>query len=47
MSKKDALVGYYFNNNLMHSIKGNKSLRESVYNPERAFNIVDDLRRVG
>ncbi len=42
MSKKDALVGYYFNNNLMHSIKGDKSLRESVYNRERAFNIVDD-----
>jgi hypothetical protein len=42
MSKKEALVGYYFNNNLMHSIKGDKSLRESVYNRERAFNIVDD-----
>ncbi|BBB23403.1 conserved hypothetical protein [Isorropodon fossajaponicum endosymbiont JTNG4] len=42
MNKKEALVGYYFNNNLMHSIKGDKSLRESVYNRERAFNIVDD-----
>ncbi len=42
MSKKDALVGYYFNNNLMHSIKGDKSLRESVYNRERAFNSVDE-----
>lgn len=42
MSKKKALVGYYFNNNLMHSIKGDKSLRESVYNRKRAFNIVDD-----
>jgi len=41
MKKKDALVGYYFNNNLMHSIKGDKSLRESVYNRERAFNNVD------
>ncbi|MBW5290452.1 MAG: hypothetical protein Rsou_0578 [Candidatus Ruthia sp. Asou_11_S2] len=26
----------------MHSIKGDKSLRESVYNRERAFNIVDN-----
>ena len=42
MKKKDALVGYYFNNNLMHSIKGDKSLRESVYNRERAFNSVDE-----
>ena len=42
MNKKEALVGYYFNNNLMHSIKGDKSLRESVYNRERAFNIVDE-----
>jgi hypothetical protein len=42
MNKKEGLVGYYFNNNLMHSIKGDKSLRESVYNRERAFNIVDD-----
>ncbi|CAB9544763.1 hypothetical protein [uncultured Gammaproteobacteria bacterium] len=42
MKKKDALVGYYFNNNLMHSIKGDKSLRESVYNRERAFNVVDE-----
>lgn len=42
MSKKDALVGYYFNNNLMHSIKGDKSLRESVYNRERTFNVVDE-----
>ncbi len=41
MNKKDALVGYYFNNNLMHSIKGDKSLRESVYDRERAFNSVD------
>lgn len=41
MKKKDALVGCYFNNNLMHSIKGDKSLKESVYNRERAFNIVD------
>ncbi len=41
MNKRDALVGYYFNNNLMHSIKGDKSLRESVYNRDRAFNIVD------
>jgi hypothetical protein len=41
MKEKDALVGYYFNNNLMHSIKGDKSLRESVYNRERAFNNVD------
>lgn len=41
MSKKDALVGYYFNNNLMHSIKGDRSLRESVYNRERALNSVD------
>lgn len=42
MKKKDALVGYYFNNNLMHSIKGDKSLRESVYNRDRAFNSVDE-----
>ncbi|CAB9540380.1 hypothetical protein BROOK1789B_1212 [Bathymodiolus brooksi thiotrophic gill symbiont] len=42
MKKKGALVGYYFNNNLMHSIKGDKSLRESVYNRERAFNVVDE-----
>jgi hypothetical protein len=42
MKKKGALVGYYFNNNLMHSIKGDKSLRESVYNRERAFNSVDE-----
>ncbi|WP_201341359.1 hypothetical protein [Abyssogena phaseoliformis symbiont] len=42
MNKKDALVGYYFNNNLMHSIKGDKSLRESVYNRDQAFNTVDD-----
>ncbi|KAA0446044.1 MAG: hypothetical protein FXV79_00185 [Candidatus Thioglobus sp.] len=42
MKKKDALVGYYFNNNLMHSIKGDKSLRESVYNRKRAFNSVDE-----
>lgn len=41
MSKKDAPVGYYFNNNLMHAIKGDKSLRESVYNRKRAFNVVD------
>lgn len=41
MNKKDALVGYYFNNNLMHSIKGDQSLRESVYNRQRAFNNVD------
>lgn len=41
MKKKDALVGCYFNNNLMHSIKGDKSLRESVYNRDRAFNSVD------
>jgi hypothetical protein len=26
----------------MHSIKGDKSLRESVYNRERAFNSVDE-----
>ncbi|SFV86802.1 hypothetical protein MNB_SUP05-SYMBIONT-4-199 [hydrothermal vent metagenome] len=42
MKKKDALVGYYFNNNLMHSIKGDKSLRESVYNRERTLNSVDE-----
>lgn len=42
MKKKDALVGYYFNNNLMHSIKGDKSLRESVYNRQRATNSVDE-----
>ncbi|MBE8189300.1 MAG: hypothetical protein HAW58_00145 [Candidatus Thioglobus sp.] len=42
MSKKEALVGYYFNNNLMHSIKGDQSLRESVYNRQRAFNSVDE-----
>ncbi|RUA05804.1 MAG: hypothetical protein DSY43_03685, partial [Gammaproteobacteria bacterium] len=41
MNKKNALVGYYFNNNLMHSIKGDKSLRESVYNRERTLNSVD------
>ncbi|WXU00505.1 MAG: hypothetical protein Ctma_1228 [Catillopecten margaritatus gill symbiont] len=41
MKKKDALVGYYFNNNLMHSLKGDKSLRESVYNRERTLNSVD------
>jgi N-formylglutamate amidohydrolase len=39
--KKDALVGYYFNNNLMHSIRGDKGLRESVYNRKRTFNNVD------
>lgn len=42
MNKKNALVGYYFNNNLMHSIKGDKSLRESAYNRKRAFNSVDE-----
>lgn len=41
-SKKEALVGYYFNNNLMHSIKGDKGLRESVYARARAFNSVDE-----
>ena len=39
--EKNALVGYYFNNNLMHSIKGDKGLRDSVYHRERTFNIVD------
>jgi hypothetical protein len=42
MNKKDALVGYYFNNNLMHAIKGDKSLRESVYSRERSLNKVDE-----
>jgi hypothetical protein len=42
MNKKDALVGYYFNNNLMHAIKGDKSLRESVYSRERTLNQVDE-----
>lgn len=42
MSKKNPAIGYYFNNNLMHSIKGDKSLRESVYHRERAFNSVDE-----
>ena len=42
MSKKNDLVGHYFNNNLMRSFKGDKSLRESVYHRQRAFNMVDE-----
>ncbi|NBQ34280.1 MAG: hypothetical protein EBU19_03060, partial [Gammaproteobacteria bacterium] len=40
--KKEALVGYYFDDNLMRSVKGDKSLRDSVYNRERSFNNVDE-----
>ncbi len=41
-NKKNALVGYYFDDNLMRSVKGDKSLRESVYNRERTLNLVDE-----
>ncbi len=41
-NKKNALVGYYFDDNLMRSVKGDKSLRDSVYNRERTLNLVDE-----
>ena len=41
-NKKNALVGYGFDENLMRSVKGDKSLRDSVYNRERTQSIVDD-----
>ncbi len=34
-NKKSALVGYSFDENLMRSIKGDSSLRDSLYNRER------------
>lgn len=39
--KKNALVGYGFDENLMRSVKGDESLKDSVYNRERTHNIVD------
>ncbi|MDC9726890.1 MAG: hypothetical protein PSN35_03525 [Candidatus Thioglobus sp.] len=39
--KKSALVGYGFDENLMRSVKGDESLKDSVYNRERTHNIVD------
>lgn len=41
-NKKEALVGYYFDDNLMRSVKGDSSLRDSVYTRERSYNIVDE-----
>ncbi|WP_428086843.1 hypothetical protein [Candidatus Thioglobus sp.] len=41
-NKKNALVGYGFDENLMRSLKGDPSLKESVYNRERTQSIVDD-----
>ncbi len=41
-NKKSALVGYSFDENLMRSVKGDSSLRDSVYNRERKFNLVDE-----
>jgi len=41
-NKKNALVGYYFDDNLMRSVKGDQSLRDSVYNRERTLNLVDE-----
>lgn len=41
-NKKNALVGYYFDDSLMRSVKGDKSLRDSVYNRERTLNLVDE-----
>ena len=41
-NNKKALVGYYFDDNLMRSVKGDKSLRDSVYNRERTMNLVDE-----
>jgi len=41
-NKKSAVVGYYFDDNLMRSVKGDKSLRDSVYNRERTINLVDE-----
>ena len=41
-NKKNALVGYYFDDNLMRSVKGDRSLRDSVYNRERTLNLVDE-----
>ena len=41
-SKKNALVGYYFDDNLMRSVKGDSSLRDSVYNRKRTLNLVDE-----
>jgi len=40
-NKKSALVGYGFDDNLMRSVKGDESLKDSVYNRERTHNIVD------
>jgi hypothetical protein len=40
-NKKSALVGYSFDKNLMRSVKGDESLKDSVYNRERTHNIVD------
>ena len=40
--QKSALVGYHFDDNLMRSVKGDKSLRDSVYNRERTRNLVDE-----
>ncbi len=41
-NQKSALVGYHFDEDLMCSVKGDKSLRDSVYRRERAFNVVDE-----
>ncbi|HIB30368.1 MAG TPA: hypothetical protein EYO25_00125 [Candidatus Thioglobus sp.] len=40
-NKKSALVGYGFDEDLMRSVKGDESLKDSVYNRERTHNIVD------
>ncbi len=41
-NKKKALVGYGFDENLMRSVKGDQSLRDSVYNRTRTLNLVDE-----
>ncbi len=41
-NKKNALVGYGFDENLMRSVKGDSSFRDSVYNRERTLNLVDE-----
>lgn len=40
-NKKSALVGYGFDENLMQSVKGDKGLRDSVYNRKKNDNFVD------
>ncbi len=39
-NKKSALVGYGFDENLMQSVKGDKGLRDSVYNRKKNDNFV-------